>query len=100
MTNLEYTYDELINKSDEISSFSGNFKKEMDYLSNVVQKISANLQSEEAANVYESLRTIQEKEEDIQSAIDDFALNIREEIAPTYKAIEDKLEEEATSYYG
>ena len=100
MANLAYTYDEMITRSEEISTFSGNFKKEMNYLADVVKKISANLQSAEAEMVYKALDSIKEEEEDIQVAMDRFALAIRDDIAPTYQAIEKQLEEEATSYYG
>lgn len=100
MTNLAYTYDEMITRSEEISTFSGNFKKEVDYLSQVVSEISKNLQSDEAEMVYQALNSIKEEEEDIQAAMDKFAISIRDEIAPTYQAIEKQLEEEATSYYG
>ena len=100
MANLAYTYDEMITRSEEISTFAGDFKKEVDYLSQVVNEISKNLQSAEAQEVYQKLASIKEEEEDIQAAMDKFAIAIRDEIAPTYQAIEKELAEEATSYYG
>ena len=100
MNNLTYTYEELIEKSEHISDFSIKFSKEIDYLSDVVKKIGSNLQSEEASMVYQSLESIKSKEELIGKALDNFAISIRDEIAPTYQKIEQQAAKEATDYYG
>jgi hypothetical protein len=101
MANLVYTYDEMIARSEEISLFSGNFKKEIDYLSEkVVKKMRSNLISDDANRVYGALDKIKADEDEIQAAIDKFAIAIREDIAPAYKAVEQNLEADTTGVYG
>lgn len=100
MKNLTYTYEELIEKSEHISDFSIKFSKEIDYLSDVVKNISSNLQSEEASIIYKCLDSIRSKEDLIEKALDNFAISIRDEIAPTYQKIEKQAAKEATDYYG
>ncbi len=98
--NLTYTYEELIDKSTTINDFSKNFSKELDYLSDIIKKTSSNFQTEEASVVYTCLNAVKSKEEDIEKALEIFALSIKEEIAPTYKAIEEETAKEVTDYYG
>ena len=88
---LEYSYEELIKRSEEISGFSNVFDQELVYLNDLVKKMGSNLRSEEANSIYSILGYLNEKSQDIKEALNNFALSIHDDIAPTYQAIENNL---------
>ncbi len=96
---LTYSYEELINKSEEINLFATNIDKHLITLANLNKKISNNLSSEQANSIYKSLDYLNSKSSDIQNALIAFSKSIHDDIAPTYKEIENKAKEKADSYY-
>jgi hypothetical protein len=88
---LEYSYDELINKSEQISNFASRFDQELVYLDGLVKKMSSNFRNEESGRIYSIMGYLNEKSQDIQDALNNFALSIHDDIAPTYQAIETNL---------
>ncbi|MBR6133178.1 MAG: hypothetical protein IKQ29_00515 [Bacilli bacterium] len=88
---LEYSYDELINKSEQISSFASRFDQELVYLNDLVNKMNSNFRTDDSNRIYNSMNYLNEKSQDIKNALDKFALSIHDDIAPTYQAIETNL---------
>ena len=96
---LTYSYDELIQRSEEIELFANNFDKELSVLKNNVTKMSGNLSNENASIIYKLLEKINNKSEDIQKALVFFSKSIHDEIAPTYLKIENKARDTVEDYY-
>ena len=87
---LNYNKQILNARADEIATFSSSFTKEVDYLSKLVGDIEKNLQSEEAAEIYNNLKTVSEQSLDYKEALKVMSDSIKNDIIPYYEAIEAK----------
>jgi gas vesicle protein len=96
---LTYTYEDLIQKSGEIKNFTYKFSGQLEELLNTASNISQNYQSEEATKVINAIQKVEEDAEDFKEAIAKFADVISEEIAPTYKAIEEETSDAVSDIY-
>ncbi len=97
---LSYTYEELIQKAEGIRSFTNKFSSQLNELAGTAQDMSQNYQSDEATKIIGAITKVQEDGEDFKEAIRKFADAISEEIAPTYKAIEDETASAVSNIYG
>lgn len=100
MAEFAYSYEELINRSEEIDFFAKNFDKHLMNLSDLGKNLSRNITSNQAEEAIKRLKTVNTKSSEIQLALVNFATTIREEIAPAYENIQDAAREKTRSIYG
>ena len=93
---LTYTYDDLIQKSEGIKSFSREMMTRLEEITATSEELNANYQSEEARKVVEAINKVEENGEEFRDAIEKFATVIHDDIAPTYQKIEQELKEATT----
>jgi cytochrome c556 len=95
--NLSFSYDDLISKAEGIRGFTSTFTTQLNELAQTANELSSNYQSEDATKVINAINTVEEHGEDFKEAIRKFADVISEEIAPTYRKIEEETREATTS---
>ena len=97
---LKYSYEDLVKKSTEIMTYTTTFDTQIGDLLAATREVSNTYQSETAERIVEAINTVTEDADDFKAAIKEFARAIGEEIAPAYKAIEEKAAANAEGIYG
>lgn len=96
---LTYSYEELITKAEGIRGFTQTFTTQLNELTSTAEEMSQNYQSDEATKIINAINKVQEDGEDFKEAIRKFADAISEEIAPTYKTIEEETASAVSDIY-
>jgi hypothetical protein len=100
---LTYTYEDLIAKSEGIRTFAKTMTVQLENTRATSEELESNYHSDYSRQVINAIDKVNESVEEFKDAIKAFADAIHDEIAPAYKAVEQKLEDAATnpsSYYG
>ena len=95
--NLSFSYDDLVSKAEGIRGFTNRFTTQLNELAQTANELSSNYQSDDATKVISAINKVEEHGEDFKEAIRKFADVISEEIAPTYRKIEEETREATTT---